>query len=155
MPMSRSRPKRPPAIMRSSRRNPPIYRDRSAVRLKSIKDFIGIPVNSQTASALSLLSARAVRERAHRMLAIGLDDKLPHFRVDLARLPAVVDLVIEITRKNYPSLVVPFHSRWRHFVCSGEDRWVSIDKKADWPDAAARGRAAFDLAIVSVLLDAG
>jgi Protein of unknown function (DUF1688) len=104
---------------------------------------------------LSLLSAQAVRERAHRMLAIGLDDKLPHFRVDLARLPAVVDLVIEITRKNYPSLDVPFHSRWRHFVCNGEDRWASIDQKADWPDDAARGRAAFDLAIVSVLLDAG
>jgi hypothetical protein len=104
---------------------------------------------------LSLLSARAVRERAQRMLAIGLDDKLPHFRVDLARLPAVIDLVIEITRKNYPSLDVPFHSRWRHFVCNGEDRWASIDQKTDWPDAAARGRAAFDLAIVSVLLDAG
>jgi hypothetical protein len=104
---------------------------------------------------LSLLSAQAVRERAHRMLAIGLDDKLPHFRVDLARLPAVVDLVIEITRKNYPSLDVPFHSRWRHFVCNGEDRWASIDQKADWPGDAARGRAAFDLAIVSVLLDAG
>ncbi len=89
------------------------------------------------------------------MLAIGLDDKLPHFRVDLSRLPKAVDLVLEITRTNYPSLNVPFHSRWRHFVCNGEDRWASIDRKADWPDAAARGRAAFDLAIVSVLLDAG
>ncbi len=89
------------------------------------------------------------------MLAIGLDDKLPHFRVDLARLPEAVDLVLQITRKNYPSLAVPFHSRWRHFVVDGEDRWASIDQKADWPDAAAHSRAAFDLAIVSVLLDAG
>jgi Protein of unknown function (DUF1688) len=109
----------------------------------------------ETAAALSLLSAQAIRERAQRMLAIGLDDKLPHFRVDLARLPEAVDLVLDITRKNYPSLTVPFHSRWRHFVVDGEDRWASIDQKADWPDAAARGRAAFDLAIVSVLLDAG
>ena len=89
------------------------------------------------------------------MLAIGLDDKLPHFRVDLARLPAAVDLVLEITRQNYPALDVPFHSRWRHFVQNDKDRWASIDKKTNWPDAAARGRAAFDLAIVSVLLDAG
>ncbi len=89
------------------------------------------------------------------MLAIGLDDKLPHFRIDPARLPAAVDLVLEITRKNYPSLAVPFHSRWRHFVLNGKDRWASISQKAKWPDAAARGRAAFDLAIVSVLLDAG
>jgi len=89
------------------------------------------------------------------MLALGLGDKLPHFRVDLARLPAVVDLVIDVTRRNYPSLDVPFHSRWRHFVCNGEDRWAALDRSTTWRDAAARGRAAFDLAIVSVLLDAG
>ncbi len=89
------------------------------------------------------------------MLAIGLDDKLPHFRVDLARLPTAVDLVIDVTRKNYPSLDVPFHSRWRHFVCNGEDRWAALDRNTTWRDAAVRGRAAFDLAIVSVLLDAG
>ncbi len=84
------------------------------------------------------------------MLALGLDDKLPHFRVDLARLPAAVDLVIDVTRKNYPSLDVPFHSRWRHFVCNGEDRWAALDRNTTWRDAAVRGRAAFDLAIVSV-----
>jgi hypothetical protein len=111
--------------------------------------------SSETAGALSLLSAQAVRERAQRMLALGLDDKLPHFRVDLARLPAVVDLVIDVTRKNYPSLDVPFHSRWRHFVCNGEDRWAALDRATAWRDTAARGRAALDLAIVSVLLDAG
>jgi len=89
------------------------------------------------------------------MLALGLDDKLPHFRIDLARLPAAVDLVIDVTRKNYPSLDVPFHSRWRHFVCNGEDRWAALDRGTAWRDTAARGRSAFDLAIVSVLLDAG
>ena len=39
---------------------------------------------SQEAAAKSLLSAAAVRERAHRMLALG--DRLPNFRVDLSRL---------------------------------------------------------------------
>ncbi len=89
------------------------------------------------------------------MLAIGLKDKLPHFRVDLRRLDEAVNLVVDTTRQNYPSLVVPFHSRWRHFVFDGEDRWAAIDKNANWRDRAARARAAFDLAIVSVLLDAG
>jgi hypothetical protein len=112
-------------------------------------------VKSDTAAAFSLLSAQAVRERAHRMLAIGLEDKLPHFRVDLRRLDEAVDLVVDTTRQNYPSLVVPFHSRWRHFVFDGEDRWAAIDKNANWRDRAAQARAAFDLAIVSVLLDAG
>src|SRR4051812_27226115 len=102
-----------------------------------------------------LLSARAVRERAHQMLALGLADKLPHFRIDIAKLEAVADLVRDVTSKAYPDGEVPFHSRWRHFVVGGVDRWAEIADKAQWPDAAARARAEFDLAITSVLLDAG
>lgn len=105
--------------------------------------------------ASSLLSARAVRERAHRMLALGLDDKLPHFRIDLGKLDALAELVLAVTDKAYPAGDVPFHSRWRHFVVGGQDRWAAIANNVTWPDAAARARAEFDLAIVSVLLDAG
>jgi hypothetical protein len=50
---------------------------------------------------------------------------------------------------------VPFHSRWRHFRAGRQDRWAAIDDAAPWADAAERARAAFDLAITSVLLDAG
>ncbi|CAL75659.1 conserved hypothetical protein [Bradyrhizobium sp. ORS 278] len=103
----------------------------------------------------SLLSARAVRERAHQLLALGLDDKLPHFRVDLGKLDAIADLVLDVTNKAYPSGEVPFHSRWRHFVVGGTDRWTAVAEKTQWLDAAARARAEFDLAITSVLLDAG
>lgn len=115
-------------------------------------------MNSQTpeaSAALSLLSAKAVRERAQRMLALGLDDKLPNFRIDLGRMDAVVDLVLETTRAAYPSLDVPFHSRWRHFVNAGDNRWADLADSITWPDRAARGRAEFDLAIISVFLDAG
>ena len=111
--------------------------------------------NPETSAALSLLNARAVRERAHRMLAIGLDDKLPNFRIDLDRMDSAVDLVLQTTRKAYPSFDVPFHSRWRHFVMDGDDRWAAIADQIRWPDRAARARAEFDLAIVSVFLDAG
>ena len=109
----------------------------------------------ETAAAFSLLSAKAVRERAHRLLAIGLEDGLSHFRVDLSRLDATADLVVETTRKAYPALDVPFHARWRHFVMGGRDRWHEIDRATAWRDASERARAAFDLAIISVLLDAG
>ena len=112
-------------------------------------------MDSETAAAFSLLNAQAVRDRAQRMLAIGLDGKLPNFRVDLGRLDAAVDLVIDITRQTYPTLAVPLHSRWRHFAVAGDDRWALIDKSTIWRDPSARARAAFDLAIVSVLLDAG
>jgi hypothetical protein len=105
--------------------------------------------------ASSLLSASAVRERAHRLLALGLEDRLPHFRIDLAKLDATADLVLAVTRKAYPTGDVPFHSRWRHFVVDGGDRWAGIADRVTWPDPAARARAEFDLAITSVLLDAG
>jgi hypothetical protein len=101
------------------------------------------------------LSAQAVRERAHQLLAIGLQDGLAHFRVDLGRLDAAAELVAAVTRKAHPTLDVPFHARWRHFLIAGRDRWAEIDQATPWRDAAERARAAFDLAIVSVLLDAG
>ena len=109
----------------------------------------------ETSAALTLLNARAVRERAHRMLAIGLDGKLPNFQIHLDRMDGAVELVLEATRKAYPSLDVPFHSRWRHFVINHDNRWADIANQTKWPDPAARARAEFDLAIVSVFLDAG
>jgi hypothetical protein len=110
-------------------------------------------VTPETAAAYSLLNAAAVRERAHRMLALGLDEKLPNFRIDLDRLNDAADRVMTAINKNYPTLDVPFHSRWRHFVINGFDRHTDLAE--DFTDPMARARADFDLAIVSVLLDAG
>ena len=110
-------------------------------------------MSDDTAAALSLLNAAAVRTRAKRMLALGLDDKLPHFRIDLAQLDHAADLVAATTRKNYPTLDVPFHSRWRHFTVNGNDRAEILAQRLS--DRRERARAAFDLVIVSVLLDAG
>jgi Protein of unknown function (DUF1688) len=107
------------------------------------------------AAARALLTAAAVRERAHEMLGAGLDGRLPHFRVDLDRLAASADIVAAVIRESYPTLAVPLHARWRHFVVAGRDQWAALAAGAAWRDAAAKARAAFDLAIVSVLLDAG
>jgi Protein of unknown function (DUF1688) len=101
------------------------------------------------------LNAGAVRKRAHRMLDLGLNDRLKHFRIDLDRLDATVDLVLATTQKAYPGFDVPFHSRWRHFVVGGTDRWAAIAGAKNWRDAGELARAEFDLAIISVLLDAG
>ena len=105
--------------------------------------------------ARSLLSASAVRARARQMLEIGLARGLTHFTVDLDRMDGVAEAVLAVTRKAYPTLDIPFHARWRHFVLGGVDRWARLADAASWPDRAARARAEFDLAIVSVLLDAG
>ena len=96
-----------------------------------------------------------MRERSHALLERGLAGRLEHFTVDLERLGAAADEVVATIRQNYPTLEIPFHARWRHFSAGGLDRWGSIVPMAPWMDAAGMARAAFDLAIVSVLLDAG
>lgn len=107
------------------------------------------------AAAQGLLSAAAVRERAHRMLALGVAGKLDHWDVHLDRLPAAAAFVADVVREQYPDLAVPFHARWRHFVTGGVDLWAAATATHYWESAEARARAAFDLAITSVLLDAG
>ena len=104
-------------------------------------------------AARSLLSAAAVRERAHELLTAALAGELAEWRVDLGKLAAAADLTAEVVREAYPDLRVPFHARWRHFVVEGRDLWAERDKP--WSDPKDLGRAAFDLAITSVLLDAG
>src|SRR5262249_13529295 len=99
-------------------------------------------------------TSEAVRTRAHKLLALGLKDELLHFRIDFKRLELVADLVADTTRAAYPTLDVPLHSRWRHFEFQGVDRWAALARARSWaPEEAVR--AAFDLALVSVLLDAG
>lgn len=102
-----------------------------------------------------LLKPAAIRARAQEMLELGLAGKLLHFTVHPERLEACADYVLDTIRANYPALDIPFHARWRHFVVAGIDRWSVLDLGANFHDATERGRAAYDLAIVSVLLDAG
>jgi hypothetical protein len=104
-------------------------------------------------AASSLLTAAAVRERAHELLEVGLGGGLEHWRVDLDRLPAAADYTVAVIRERHPDLAVPLHARWRHFVLGGRDLWAGR-MAATW-DREARARAEFDLAVISVLLDAG
>lgn len=107
---------------------------------------------SEVAEAERLLSAAAVRHAANQMLQLAEDGRLAEWRVDLSRLEAAADLTASTVRTNYPDLNVPFHARWRHFTANGRDLWAELATPSD-PDA--RARAAFDLVIPSVLLDAG
>ena len=106
-------------------------------------------------AARSLLSASAVRERAHEMLVAGLEGRLEQFTVDIESLSTAAQVVSELIRVNYPDLNVPFHARWRHFVVGARDLWAERAAQVVWASSAAKARAEFDLAITSVLLDAG
>ena len=107
------------------------------------------------AAAAHLLMPEAVRARAHSLLRLAERDALPHFVYREDRLPAAADYVLATIRANYPDLAIPFHSRWRHFTAGGVDRWTLLARDLAGVDAMERARIRFDLALTSVLLDAG
>ena len=79
----------------------------------------------------------------------------PSFTLDRSRLPAVAERVAALTRRRFPDLVIPYHSRWRHFETGGVPRKTELDSALAGLSLAERARAHFDLTVVSVLLDAG
>jgi hypothetical protein len=106
------------------------------------------------AALRALLTPEAVRQRAHEILALGQSGALTHFTVHETGLEDAAARTAAITRECYPDLNVPFHSRWRHFELDGRDLWAAIADMAGL-SGAARARAEIDLAVISVLTDAG
>lgn len=102
-----------------------------------------------------LRTTRAIRERCGNVFERGLEGGLAHFALDLDRLPEVAERVAELTRERFPDLRVPYHGRWGHFRAGGIDRVEAFYRKLGDASPEERGRAGFELAITSVLLDAG
>jgi hypothetical protein len=102
--------------------------------------------------AAALLSADAVRARCAIVSEAVQRRETRYFRLVPGQLDEAVRRVVDVTRRRYPDLAVPHHSRWRHFSTGGVDRAALVARGAD---AAETARARIDLAIVSVLLDAG
>lgn len=112
------------------------------------------PSDAEQAEALALLrNPRTIRDRCGQILTAGEAGELRHFTVHSPALAHAAERVVDEIRLAYPDLDIPYHSRWRHFVVGGTDRWTALAARC--PDAAERLRTRFDLAVVSVLLDAG
>jgi hypothetical protein len=109
-------------------------------------------VLSTTDEASVLPTAAAVRDRCGIVFAAAERGETRHFQLFMSRLEEAVRRVVEITQRRYPDLDVPYHSRWRHFSAGGVDRAAQVAPGADSDEVA---RARIDLAVVSVLLDAG
>ena len=103
-----------------------------------------------------LRTPAAIRERAAQVLKYVEDGRSAWFALDAAGLEAAVQATLAVTRQRFsdPS-TIPFHSRWRHFEAGGRDRWAGLAERLKGlpPEEVARRR--IDLAVVSVLLDAG
>ncbi|CEG38278.1 Protein of unknown function DUF1688 [Plasmopara halstedii] len=104
-----------------------------------------------------LRSLPSIRDGCHRVLSLAIKDQLPNFSVDETKTLALADYVVSVIRQSYPTpneVNVPFHSRWRHFETGNLHRVGNMT--ASWScDKLEKARRLLDLALVSVLLDAG
>jgi hypothetical protein len=106
---------------------------------------------SEQADIDLILSPRTIRQRADLMLEKALQGGT-RFDVDVDKLDIAAELVEKVTLKNYPTLEIPFHSRWRHFHREGVEH---LEKKLGALKQRGQLCARLDLIVVSVLLDAG
>ncbi len=96
-----------------------------------------------------------IRARCAAVLSAVEANVSEHFRIDRSRLAVAAERVATLTRKRYPDLRIPTHSRWRNFEAGGVDRKPQLDALLASRSGADAARARFDLTVVSVLLDAG
>jgi hypothetical protein len=106
-------------------------------------------------AAAALRTTTAIRQRAQRLLNRARAGDSLWFSVQDDSLPAAAAEIADVTRARYPDLHIPYHSRWRHFEAGGVDRKAELDTRLAAEDTPAHARAMIDLAVVSVLLDAG
>lgn len=102
-----------------------------------------------------LQTTNAIRERCRNVLAATRAGQSKWFIVNDAALANAATEVANVTRLRYPTLNIPYHSRWRHFEQGGVDRKALLDAALGDASPAEKARAHIDLAVVSVLLDAG
>jgi len=116
---------------------------------------LSAPTLDAAAAVSALRSTTAIRQRSAALLARARAGESPHFAVDDAALQSAARTVAELTRQRFPDLRIPYHSRWRHFEAGQVNRVDRLDALLGKVAAAERARTQIDLALVSVLLDAG
>jgi len=117
-------------------------------------DFISNHAQAEDAAAV-LRTTVAVRERSKQLLSRARQGESSWFIVDEGFFESAANEVVAATRRRYPRLHIPLHSRWRHFEAGGVNRKAELDRLLAHLPRAFRGQAMIDLAFVSVLLDAG
>ncbi len=102
-----------------------------------------------------LKTPQAIRERCERIFSLVCEERLNNFQVDLTLLEKCVNYVIDVISAQYPTLDIPFHSRWRHFEIGDVPRLAELEQMLLDLTPVEKTKVKFDLAIISVLLDAG
>src|SRR5690606_33695125 len=120
----------------------------------STVQFVAGDVEAETAASV-LRTTHAVRERCGQLLARARAGESKWFTVDESHLETAARAIAECTRRRYPKLHVPWHSRWRHFEAGGVDRRAELERRLGDLPRITRAHALVDLTFVSVLLDGG
>ena len=118
------------------------------------QEIISTPITQRNLVAY-LRSPIAIRERCEELFAMVLEGNSSYFTCNLDRLGQVADYVIDVMHAEYPDLHIPFHSRWRHFEAGGIERLKDFDRALAHLEPTEKAVAKLDLAILSILLDAG
>ncbi|HET6148835.1 MAG TPA: DUF1688 family protein [Polyangia bacterium] len=114
------------------------------------------PSDAEAAEARYLATPRAVRDRAEALYLLGARGDLAHFAIDESKLTALAERVLRVSQATYPDVrAIPDHTRFRHFGVGGIDRVAQLDARLAGLSIEDRLCAKFELAITSVLLDAG
>ena len=95
-----------------------------------------------------LQTTTAIRERCQNVLAAVRAGQSKWFTVNDAALATAAAEVANVTRQRYPTLDIPYHSRWRHFEPGGVDRKALLDAALGNASPAEKARAHIDLAVV-------
>ena len=110
---------------------------------------------TDTGEIRRLRDPATIRERCAALTQWIGEGQSAHFTIDRLRLGDAADRVVRLARTRFVDGRIPWHSRWRHFEAGGVDRKAGLEGRLAGRSNAARARAHIDLAVVSVLLDAG
>lgn len=112
--------------------------------------------SEETPQVLATLNdLRTVRTRAHHLLKEAQENKLPYFAFHPEQMAPTASFIIDVITSNYPTLDVPYHSRWRHFEAGQVDRIEHMMQPLHYLNVTDRGKILYELVIISVFLDAG
>ena len=99
---------------------------------------------------MDILHPDTIRSRSRNIFDSVESGDSTCFRIDRDCLDRASSEVIKLIHRHYPDLKVPYHSRWRHFEINGQDLSAPVLEHTE-----NRLAADIELAIISVLLDAG
>jgi len=103
-----------------------------------------------------LQTTAAIRARAGEVYKAAKRKELAHFHLNEGALADVAERVIAVTRKAYPDIrAIPYHGRYRHFDVGAVPRLERFLRSTASLSVDDQLRAATELVITSVLLDAG